>query len=357
MRNTLLGFTAFPYDLTAEAVTKTHQIILPNSDLYAIHMDRCLPWTQALANAPFPQWLERDWDDIAAQIPGTHAVYVAVTPTSTDRCNKAAQCGDAAGEPKPLSRTIATARYDATAVKTAYVNYLRRVIQRFKPIYLNIGIEISEMALVAPALWPQYQALYLHTYSVLKNEFPALQIGIELVLQSLMHPAVAKLVKPAVEASDYIGISFYPYGSNFGVALGAPPLDTPPDQWRKPLEWLRTYTAKPIAVCETGYTTKNIHLAGTNLTATGSIAMQLQFTKDIIEFAKKHDYRFLIWFVPVDYERLLNKISAGEEKHVWVNAGFYDSDLKPKSAWAEWRKFHQVPKSAAAMKVMQSPPF
>src|SRR5262245_6590992 len=68
-RNTLLGFTAFPYDLTTEAISKTHDIILPNSDLYAIHLDQCLPWAEALRDASFPEWLERDWDDVAAHIP------------------------------------------------------------------------------------------------------------------------------------------------------------------------------------------------------------------------------------------------------------------------------------------------
>ncbi|MGH9337310.1 MAG: hypothetical protein ACRD21_26480, partial [Vicinamibacteria bacterium] len=34
----LIGFTAFPYDFTEEAVQRVHDIILPNSNLYAIHL-------------------------------------------------------------------------------------------------------------------------------------------------------------------------------------------------------------------------------------------------------------------------------------------------------------------------------
>jgi hypothetical protein len=76
----LAGFTAFPYDLSLEAIDKVHEIILPNSQLYAIHFDRCLPWSEALENKPFPEWLQRDWQDIKTRIPATHTVYVAVTP-------------------------------------------------------------------------------------------------------------------------------------------------------------------------------------------------------------------------------------------------------------------------------------
>ncbi|MCP4768699.1 MAG: hypothetical protein GY875_20850 [Gammaproteobacteria bacterium] len=38
------GFTAFPYDATLEAVLETQDIIEKNFDLYAIHLDECLPW-------------------------------------------------------------------------------------------------------------------------------------------------------------------------------------------------------------------------------------------------------------------------------------------------------------------------
>src|SRR5215510_13979112 len=90
----LYGFTAFPYDLTLEAIDRVHEIILPNSNLYAVHFDRCLPWREALENKPFPEWLQRDWQDIKDHIPATHTVYVAVTPTAIDRHSLAPACGE-----------------------------------------------------------------------------------------------------------------------------------------------------------------------------------------------------------------------------------------------------------------------
>ncbi|MFN6977418.1 MAG: hypothetical protein ACK4OP_04800, partial [Gemmobacter sp.] len=40
----LWGFTAFPYDLTPESEDRVHDVIRKHANLFAIHMDNCLPW-------------------------------------------------------------------------------------------------------------------------------------------------------------------------------------------------------------------------------------------------------------------------------------------------------------------------
>ncbi len=335
----LVGFTAFPYDLTAEAEGKTHEIILPATNLYAIHMDQCLPWRQALKGEPFPAWLERDWDQILARIPQTHTVYVAITATAMDRRNFAAQCGPNEESPGRMPPELSGRPFDHPDVKKAYANYARRVVEKFKPAYVNIGIEISEMALQKPALWRQYERLFYDTYDRLKLRFPDLSVGMEFVLQSMLLPRVAEAVKPSIARSDYMGVSFYPYGSEFGVKMGAPALPEGDNQWKQPLDWLKQYSPKPIAICETGYTTKQVRLPSAGLTFNGNPQTQTRFLQDLIAAAKRDNYLFVVWFVPIDYERLLDKLKVGEEKNIWVNTGLYGADLQPKPAWPVWMDF------------------
>src|ERR1043165_7724611 len=45
-----MGVTAFPYDLTPEAVEATQLWILDNTDLVAIKLDEGVPWQEALEN-------------------------------------------------------------------------------------------------------------------------------------------------------------------------------------------------------------------------------------------------------------------------------------------------------------------
>jgi hypothetical protein len=63
--------------------------------------------------------------------------------------------------------------------------------------------------------------------------------------------------QPLIAVSDYVGISFYPYASLFDENFGAPPYRSECPR-REPLAWLRAYTDKPIAICETGFTSRDI---------------------------------------------------------------------------------------------------
>ncbi len=334
----LIGFTAFPYDLTEEAVERVHDIIVPNSNLYAIHLDQCLPWKEALSDSDFPAWLERDWSEIVPRIPRGHAVYVAFTPTATDRLSLVSQCGDREDEEEDLPREIRGAKFNDREVKKAYLNYARRVVKTFNPAYINIGIELGEMARDRD-LWAEYEELFDEVRTQLKREHPGLQVGAEFILQWLLDAKIAATVKPLVERSDYIGISFYPYGSEFGEKFGAPALPRGSDQWKNPLEWLADYTDKPVGICETGYTSKNVRLREADIDFPGNETLQAEFLRDLGEIARRERYAFLIWFISVDYEKLVANYPGAEEWfNIWVNAGLFDSDLRPKPAWSEWLK-------------------
>lgn len=336
------GFTAFPYELSETVTDRVYDAILPHSNLVAIHRDSCLPWEAVLSAANFPVWFQRDIDDIKRRIPPTHTIYLAVTPTAPDRFSLAPNCGARESEDSPLPAELVGKQFDHARVKQAYYQYVLRMVDHFQPTYLNLGIEISELVLRKPELWSSYEALYDDVYVRLKAARPSLQIGAEFVLQSLLAPRVAQAVKPLVERSDYIGISFYPYGSDFGVALGAPALPAPPAQWREPLAFLRHFTSKPIGIAETGYTTKDIFLPGAKILFPGNEALQRDFLRDLIATATRDRYLFVVWFVPIDYERLLEQApDLPEESHIWVNAGLFDRQQRAKPAWQEWLRLRR----------------
>ena len=127
-RDVLYGFTPFPYDLTLEAVEGTWEFTLENSTLFALHMDACVPWNEILAEAPFPQWLQQDWSNSRARIPAGRPVYIAITPTKTDRVTAAFACGQNEGEELEPPAAIGGVPLDDPGVMQAYLDYARRVI-------------------------------------------------------------------------------------------------------------------------------------------------------------------------------------------------------------------------------------
>ncbi|RJY06919.1 hypothetical protein D6201_12630 [Aurantiacibacter aquimixticola] len=292
-----------------------------------------------LEGEKLPEWLADEFAAIKARIPPAHFTYVSTTPTAQNRINVAPQCGATEGEPGPLPAALKGAAFDNPQLVGAYLEYNRRVLEVFEPRYLVVGIEISELALQAPAKWPAFERLYTTVYQELDQSHPDLSVGPEMVLQTLMGP-IGTTVRPLVEQSDFLGISFYPYASPIGEAMGAPALPDPPAQWQEPLDWLRDYTDTPIAIAETGYITRDVDLPTIGIRLQGDASRQRQFLTDLVAAARRDDYLFVVWFVPVDYTALVDKTGATGEAldllRIWQYAGLLDAELQSKPAWPIW---------------------
>jgi hypothetical protein len=68
--------------------------------------------------------------------------------------------------------------------------------------------------------------------------------------------------------------------------------------------------------------------------------LQKDFLSALLRFAREEQYLFVVWFVPVDYDRLLAKLPAGdnaEAAKIWVNTGLFDGNVNPKSVWSIWQ--------------------
>lgn len=336
----LRGFTEFPFDTDLDAIDTARALTGPHSNLYAVHLDQCLPWMEAVDGRPLPEWLAARLLHARSRVPAGHAVYVAMTPTAMDRRSLAPTCGAVEGEELPSPKGL---DLNSFYIRLAYLNYVRQVVDILQPDYVNLGIEISELALVSPESWRGFSRLYSYTRLGLKDSHPNIQVGVEMVLQTLLRDDINQLVRRVVEESDYLGISFYPYGSEVGELEGKPALPAGPDQWRVPLAWLRSYTTKPIAICETGYTTGSDDIQvsrNISIPFSGDKERQRQFLRDLIDTAKNDRYLFVVWFIAVDYDRLLEKLfGASELQKIWVNTGLFDSNLNPKPAWEEWLKW------------------
>jgi hypothetical protein len=330
----LFGFTAFPYDATPEAVERTYATIHGNSTLYALHLDDGIPWAEALAGTPWPAAVQADWDEWKRRAPDARPVYLGLAPLAKDRSSLAPP---AKGGTMP--RELRNVPLDHPDVVRAYVNYARRAIQHFGPAFVNLGIEAGELASRTPSRWPAYDALYRQALQTLKQEFPSVRFGMSFGLQSLRKPGVIGRVRMAMESSDYVGLSFYPYASSFGEKFGDPPLGAREEAWREPLAWLRKQTARPLAICETGYTTREIHVPSFGLRMQGDVGLQASYVRELADTAKRDGYAFVVWFLAIDYDRLYERQLRGDEVSLlWKNIGLIDGNLAPKPGWDEWQR-------------------
>lgn len=336
----LYGFTPFPYDATEQAVVKVQDLLRDHATIYALHFDDGVPWQEILDRKPLPKKVQNEWDNLVRTAPKGRPVYLAITPLAKDRKSLAPGRGEKDYLPLPWSLKFAS--LDDDKVKAAYLEYARLAVRQFKPDYLNLGIEAGELASRDPKTWPKFESLYRHVATALKREYPKMQIGISFGLQSLRKPEVAARAKALVEESDYIGLSFYPHASPFGERFGDPALANGEDAWREPLEWVRAYTRKPIAFCETGYLTSSVTLKGYNLTLKGDIEMQKRYVRELAQFAEKDNYLFVVWFLAVDYDKLYQRMGGDTESNevnlLWRNIGLWDGEVRAKPALEEWKR-------------------
>jgi len=332
---TAWGFTPFPYDFTLEAVNTTYKVIEDDATLFAIHRDNGIPWQEALENKPFPKKVTEEWQARIGHIKAHHKVYVGLAPLALDR-ESLHNISEGSKTPESFRKKA----INSDEVRTAFLNYARRAVETFNPDYLNLGIEAGELIARDKKRWAQFEDFFEYVKNGIKQDNPNIQIGISFGLQSLMEPGVLSAAQRVIAGSDFVGISFYPYMSKFQEALGSSALPRPPGQWLEPLNWLRNNVDKPIAICETGYTTRPIGLNSPKLSMDGNEDLQRRYLQDLAGLAARDDYLFVAWFLPIDYKALSERarFEKGSPNRLWEYTGLFDPDLKPKSAWPIWKQ-------------------
>lgn len=333
----------FPYDFTAEAVRTVTGLVRSNANVYTVQLDNGIPWETALKGGALDDKLDDQWRRHRESIASHHEVYLAIAPLAEDRISWAASAGD-----RPAPSWAKEEKRLTPELRMAYTRYVMRAVDYFHPAYLNIGVEAGDMAAKRPEKWPLFESLFNHCAAEVRAKHPKLKIGISFGLPLLQIPGVLDRARKVIDGSDYLGISFYPYMSEFYAKFGAARLPPPPDEWRRPLEWLRQNAGKPIAVCETAYSSEPVVLPKFGLKLPGSPELQTAYVTDLAEIARRDHYLFTAFFLTVDYDALMKKARPDDETtRLWGRTGFFDHRRSQKTAWAAYQKAW-TPRSLAA---------
>ncbi len=333
-QKTLVSITPFPFDLTAAAASSVAKITSENETLATVQLDNGIPWAEALDGEPFSADVMGQWQRDKDAIGTNRMVYLAIAPLQEDRVHWALGPGGASSPSWAANEKTLTPK-----LKQAYGNYVLRAIDYFNPQFLNLGVEAGDMAWKKPGKWPSFTALFDSCCARVREKNPSIKIGISFSLPLLMNKGVAKRAKSVIDTSDYVGISFYPYLSDFYVKLGAQPLPAPPLQWREPLAWLATNISKPIAICETDYSSDPVSLPSYDLKMDANPDLQRAYVTDLAAIARRENYLFTVFFLSVDCDALMSKLPAEAAANgLWTHCGFLDKQLREKPAWQAYRE-------------------
>lgn len=331
-----LGFTPFPYSVTNvdQVMDDVYSKIASDGNLVAHHFDNGIPWNEALNNSTYPTDLLNDWVYRKAMTPTGHKVYLAVTPINIDRNGLAPYRNENGGD-QPLPAPWDTYSFNATEVKTAFLNYCTEAVNYFNPDYLAIGIEVNLLKKLAPAKWDAYVELQSHVYAELKTLYPNLPVFVSFTGFDLAGYTDAtqaeqqNALDDLLPYTDYFGLSLHPQTSSF-IAETVPPVDA--------LKDILSQTIKPVAVCETSYPAQYASLYGGVIEFNGTPAKQKQYFENLLSACKAVDTRFVVNWCVQDYDKLLQELNLTDDVYlIWRDTGFYDENGEAREVLSVWR--------------------
>jgi len=323
-----MGFTAFPHDITVEAVNQTRQFVRTNADLIAHHIEG-VPWAEALRDEAFPKELVSDRETKRSMTAPGAKVYLAVSPGRGEL--KLAEKGTT-----PLPPELRGKTYDEPLVKKAYLNYCRRSIEFFKPDYLAIGIEVNEIFSAGKDKWRAYVELHRHVYSELKKEHPNMPIFASYTLHNLIK-AKGEMLKGCQELmpfNDFVAVSFYPFFITETPDAAFKWLTEGFDQFRK-----------PYAMVETNEAAERLEFPKSKLVLNGTPEKQAAYVRTLLALAEQRRFRFVVLFIHQDYDALWDAIKANAPELfiAWRDCGLIDERGRSRPAYAVWREYLNRP--------------
>lgn len=331
-----MGFATLPYGVSPEAVEYIYEKLSVESDIVNHHFGDGVPWMEALEGEEFPEHILRDWNFRKDHIRTPHKTYVSVTPINRTH-NGLASYNGAEGNlsmPSPWDHYT----FGDEAVKTAYLNYCKRIIDFFKPDYFAMSIETNLLYKYSPDLWPQYLAFHEYIYEQLKVAYPDLPVfttisGAPLLKGFLTdndHVIQRLAAMQLLEMSDYYAISFYPPAT---VLQGAPwPLNTFDD--------LFSLSAKPVIIAETACAAQAFSESEHGAVVLGGDPVkQKLFVDALLAASDKWRAEFVIWLTLRDLDVPPASPSELINGYVLKDAGLYDEHGNPRPALNSWREW------------------
>lgn len=324
-----LGFTRWPADLTLDGVTTAQDFAHAHGDVVSVMFIGGVPWPEALDGKPFSADVQ---SNLRYRPPAGKKVFLSISPLDKDRKRLAPYWAEKDNQPLPAA--WANRSFDSPEVKAAFLNFTLRAVEQMRPDYLAIGIESNILLSHDPAKWAQLKELHRATYTAVKAKHPALPVFF--TTDVLHYKKLASEAKGRDQAgevadlmrhSDVFAMSVYPHMS-YGV-----PRPVPADF----LDFATRF-GKPVAVSESGMTSRDVELKAFKVTLKGSEADQTQFTELLLSTAARDRYLFVINFATTDFDKLVAKLPppVDDLARIWAYTGLQTGDKRPKPALAVW---------------------
>lgn len=273
-----MGIAAIPPDLSEEAYTALFATADAFGDLLMIQ--RAVPWAELAPGAALSPQSETTITQERALL-DAHGLQLlfAIDPwLPTDRSQLA---GDAPGP-----------GFADPAVADAYLAYVDLVVQRYRPQWFALAVDIDQFARARPDDFDAFVAVYDRAYARVKEQSPDTQVFAHFQLEDLqgllpwsVHAPQFALLLRFVDRMDLLAVSSFP---SFIYPFGP---EIPPEYFSR-LAIFR----KPLALVPVGFASE----PGRGGVTFGTPSGQQQFVERILREAEEQQWALVVWLAPQD---------------------------------------------------------
>lgn len=325
-----MGFTSWSHGPNWEDVNETYSFLATQADSYTEHLDSPVPWKAWMENGPLPTAFT---DEIAGRVARkitTSKLVLSVGLLNSDRSDIALDYdGTSPGYE----------RLDDPALAQAYFEHLKYLIDRFRPQYLIMAIEVNELKLRAPEKWEAYKVLATVVKANLKALYPSLKVSESISLHNLYNAQGTEGTEAAQEMiaymnqMDFAALSYYPFLQNQHAT----------NEFQPTFDFLHSTITVPIAFVETGQIAEDLIVPSLGLSMEGNEETQNGYLETLLQHAQEQDYEFVTWWAHRDFDALWETFPS-EVKDIgqlWRDTGLLDETRKERPSYETWRRWYE----------------
>jgi len=340
-RSFYMSMTPHPYDYVPDAVNETYAFVNAHTDMICHHFDNGIPWPEAFEKRAYHPAVEEDLNFRVDKLERNQPVYLAIAPLHTDRHSMALYWGESSQMERP--EDWKQREFDDPEVISAYINFCIDLIQRFDPVYMNYGVEVSgTWKSESDPHFLQFLTFCEEVYTSLKATYPDLPVFVSLMKPTEKLTASQKTInRLLLQYSDFVTVSTYPFGIMDGIPPGHP------DNLSR--DWFSSMVAlapeKPFAVAETGYNAEDLIISEYDWNIEGKEEWQAEYVAFLLEEMNRLDAVFVVWFVSWDYDLAYERIEDMNFPpwvKIWKDCGFLDEKGTPRQSLGVWDTWLQL---------------
>ena len=338
-RSFYMGVTPWPADFTVNEVDSAYNFINNHCDIVSHHFDDGIPYEEAFANQPLPASFQQEVQTRKMKTAAGKKIFLSVSALNLTRKEKADYYRNAAvtDSVKNYWKQLA---FDDPKIITAYVHYISQLIEEFRPIYVNYGVE-SNLVFWDGGQFSKYKSFLAQVYQQLKIKYPAIPFFVSFMVDESTEGLAFAL--QLLDYTDFIGLSAYPYVTvSLSASGNTDPRLFPANYFTR---FINLAPNKPLAFAETGYIAENLVIPSFNLDKQGNQNWQNDYFEMIAGICNDHKAKLLIWFCHKDYNAGNNTLrSLGLYQDLfglWEDTGLKDETGRDRETYRSWLRWMQ----------------